>query len=68
MELTQIMEITLLAGCLSRKFLDYLGSLPLKLCDTCVIMRHGLVDCLDPITVYHSVPSVLLSSKDYQST
>jgi len=62
------MENTLLAGCLFRKFIDYLGSLPLKLCDTCVLIRHGLVDCVDPITVCHSVPSVLLSSKDYQMT
>jgi len=62
------MEITLLAGCLFRKFIDYLGSLPLKLCDTCVLIRHGLVDCVVPITVYHSVPSVLLSSKDYHMT
>lgn len=58
----------MLARCLLRKFLDYLGSLPLKLCDTWVKIGHGLVDSVDPITVYHSVLSVLLWSKDYQLT
>jgi hypothetical protein len=58
----------MLARCLFKKFLDYLGSLPSKLCDTWVMVGHSLVDSVDPTTVYLSVLSVLLWSKEYHLT